>query len=363
MIWALPGARSCGLAEQVLVGRDARLALGLAGARALPDPLELALQRALAGLLLTLLLGQTLLLLLEPGRVVALPGDAVAAIELEDPAGDVVEEVAIVGDRHHGALVVLQEALEPGDRFGVQMVGRLVEQQEVGLLQQQPAERDPPPLAAGERGHVLIARRAAQRVHRDLERALQLPAVRGVDLLLQLGLLGHQRVHVGIGVGEFGRDLVEAVEQRLGRGDALHDVAEHVLLRIELRLLRQEADLGALGRPGLAGEILVEAGHDAQERRLAGAVDAEHADLGAGQERQRDVRPGPSCRQERSWSGAASRRCTDRRPWQSARGRPSAGCSRPGGPIKARSTTSALATASGRELLQAPERIASQRRP
>ena len=38
---------------------------------------------------------------------------------------------------------------------------------------------------------------------------------------------------------------------------ALHDVAQHVLRGVELRLLLQEADLDALGRPGLAGEIVV----------------------------------------------------------------------------------------------------------
>ena len=61
------------------------------------------------------------------------------------------------------------------------------------------------------------------------------------------------------------------------------------LFGIELRLLRQKADAGAVGRPGLAGEIVIEPGHDAQQRRFAGAVDPEHADLGARQERQRDV--------------------------------------------------------------------------
>ncbi len=218
MICAWPGARASAWLEQILIGGDPGLALGLAGARALADPFQLAGERALARLLLTLLLGQPLLLLLEPGRVVALPGDAAAAVELEDPARDVVEEVAVMRDRDHGALVVLQEPLEPGDRFGVQMVGRLIQQQQIGLRQQQPAERHPPPLAARERAHVLIARRAAERIHRDLDRALQLPPIDRVDLLLQLGLLGHQRIHVGIGIAEAGRDLVEPVEQRLGRG-------------------------------------------------------------------------------------------------------------------------------------------------
>ena len=87
------------LGEQLLVGVEAGLALGLAGPRRHPDPVELALQRPLALALGLLFLGQPGLLLLEPAGVVALIRNAVAAIELEDPAGDVVEEVAVVGDR------------------------------------------------------------------------------------------------------------------------------------------------------------------------------------------------------------------------------------------------------------------------
>ena len=40
---------------------------------------------------------------------------------------------------------------------------------------------------------------------------------------------------------------------------------------------------------GLTVYLGVDAGHDAQQRGLAGAVQAQHADLGAGEERQRDV--------------------------------------------------------------------------
>ena len=62
-----------------------------------------------------------------------------------------------------------------------------------------------------------------------------------------------------------------------------------VFFGIELRLLLEVADARTFGDPAFAGEILVDAGHDAQQRRLAGAVDAEHADLGVGVEGQMDV--------------------------------------------------------------------------
>ena len=88
---------------------------------------------SLSGNVLALVLGQARLLGLQPARVVALVGDPPPAVELEDPAGDVVEEVAIVGDRDDRALVILKMALEPRHRLGVEVVGRLVQQQQVGL--------------------------------------------------------------------------------------------------------------------------------------------------------------------------------------------------------------------------------------
>ena len=165
-----------------------------AGGRA--HPLELALEGLDPRLVLLLRLGELLALLVQPRGVVALPGDAVAAVQLEHPAGDVVQEVAVVGDDHHGPLVLAQVPLEPGHRLGVEVVGGLVQQQQVGLLQQQLAERDAAHLAAGQRLDLGVAGRAAQRVHRDLERAVQLPALLGVDLVLQRAHLVHQRGHL-----------------------------------------------------------------------------------------------------------------------------------------------------------------------
>src|SRR5713101_5299560 len=277
------------LGHHLLVGRDARLALGAPRMSALAHPFQFALQGAAARIRRFFLERQPLVLLLQPRGVVALPRDAGAAVELEDPAGHVVEEVAVVGDGHHGAGEFLEMALQPGHRFGVEMVGRFVEQQHVGLAQEQPAERHAAALAARQCLDLGLGRRAAQRVHGDLDRALEVPAVAGVDLLLQLGLLGDQLVHVGVGVGEGVRHLLEARQQTRHVAGAFHDVAQNVFLGVELGLLLQHADPGALGRPGLAGEIVVVAGHELEQGRFSGAVQAEHADFGARQEGQPDV--------------------------------------------------------------------------
>jgi hypothetical protein len=56
-----------------------------------------------------------------------------------------------------------------------------------------------------------------------------------------------------------------------------------------VRLLLEHADGRAGGERRLAAVLLVDSRHDPQQRRLAGAVVAEHADLGARKEGQRDV--------------------------------------------------------------------------
>ena len=263
-----------GLGEQGLVGRDSRLALGLAGAGRRPDPFQFALEDPLAGALLTFLLGQAFLFLFQPRGVVALVGDAAATVQFQDPPRDVVEEVAVVGDDHYRALVLLEEAFQPGYGLRVQVVGGLVQEQDTGTLEQQPAQRHPAPLAAGDRGHVGVPGRTAQGVHGDLQGALQLPAAGGVYAFLQLPLFGQQGGHrvVVHGLGETGADLVEAVEQRLGFAQPLHDVAFHVLGRVQPGLLFQVSHAHAFGGPRLAAEIRVQAGHDLEQRRLARAV-------------------------------------------------------------------------------------------
>ena len=60
--------------------------------------------------------------------------------------------------------------------------------------------------------------------------------------------------------------------------------------RVEHGLLLEEADARPRRELGDAGRRLLHAGHDPQQRRLAGPVRAEHADLRAREERQGDVR-------------------------------------------------------------------------
>ena len=172
--------------------------------------------------------------------------DAAAAVEFEYPTGHVVEEVAIVGDDQDRAGIVAQVALEPVHRLGVEMVGRFVEQQQFGLFEQQLAQRDAALLAAGEPIDRPVVGRAAERVHRLLDLAVEVPQVLRLDLVLQAGHLVRRLL------GIVHREVVVAVEDVLLGLDAEHDVFSHVERGLQGRLLRQVADTGAVGDETLA---------------------------------------------------------------------------------------------------------------
>src|SRR5262249_54551447 len=147
------------LIEQILISLDTGFRLRLPRFRTLTNPLALTHQRLESRLFALALDSEALFLLLKPRRIVSLVGNPLPSIELQNPTGDAVEKVAIVGHEHDGALVFFQMMLQPRDRLRIEMVGRLVEEQKVGCLEQQTAERDATLLAARELRHVRVAGR------------------------------------------------------------------------------------------------------------------------------------------------------------------------------------------------------------
>ncbi len=81
-----------------------------------------------------------------PGKKVARP-----AVELERRRRHRLEEPAVVRDEDHRRVERLQLALEPLEARDVEMVRRLVEQQQVGVAAERARERGARQLAAGER--------------------------------------------------------------------------------------------------------------------------------------------------------------------------------------------------------------------
>ena len=226
---------------QLLVSPQTRLLLGLTGFGRHPHPLQLALQSLAALGLLLFLQSQPLGLLVQPRRIVPLPGNALAAVQLQYPAGHIIQKVPVVRNGDNRSLILLQMRLQPLDTLGVQMVRGLVQKQHVGLPQKQSAQSHTTPLASGKGTHQRIGRRALKRVHRPLQLGIYFPAVHMVDLLGKLALPLDQRRHLLIGhrLHELHGNLV-VLRQNVHHllHSLLHNF-QHGLGRIHLRLLFQ----------------------------------------------------------------------------------------------------------------------------
>lgn len=95
---------------------------------------------------------QIILALLEVAAVVAGVGGHAAVLERGDVVDAGVHEGAVVTDDEYGAVVVSDKAAQPLDAFEVQVVGGLVEQQQVGMAQEELCQRDAHLPAARELG-------------------------------------------------------------------------------------------------------------------------------------------------------------------------------------------------------------------
>ena len=80
-----------------------------------------------------------------------------------------------MGDGDDRSLVLLKMHLQPLDRFSIQVVGGLIEQQDFRFLQKQAAQGDPSPFTTRKVLHHGVGFRAPQGIHGPLKPAVKIP--------------------------------------------------------------------------------------------------------------------------------------------------------------------------------------------
>jgi len=139
------------------------LGLRRARLRLAPDPLDLAAHER-RPLVLRLCLDREALGLREQKLlVVALVRVRLAAIDLDDPGRDAIEEVAIVRHDDQRAREAGEPRLEPLDRPRVEVVRRLVEREHIGLAEQRVRQGDAAALTDRQLADALVHARQLQR--------------------------------------------------------------------------------------------------------------------------------------------------------------------------------------------------------
>ena len=231
----------------------------------------LLLRRALALGLHPALRAQSL-----EGAVAARVAHQLRVVQMQCRGGDAIEEIAVVRDDDDRSRIAQQPALEPQDRVEVEMVGRLVEQQQLARREQRARQVQPHAPAARQR---VDRRRRLRRVEAQA---------------------GQQRARARLGarasrvepafVRERDRDAVARVlcrVQRLG-GRAQRLVAGDQEAPGRQRTRRQRLLEAHRRAPGLREVAAVGqrfAGKRGEQGRLAAAVAADQRDAFAGRDR------------------------------------------------------------------------------
>ncbi len=189
--------------------------------------------------------------------------------KLEHGGRDGLQEPAVVGDEDDGSVDRLELALQPLEVLDVQVVRRLVEEQEVGLARQDTRKGSSRHLASGERAErpVEVVLGEAEAAHRRCGVVAPAPAARVLEPRLSVGVPPKRDVVVCASRHR----LLEAPELGL-RLEQVARARERVLAECEIELERRalvvERDPGSLREGELSALQRRLADNRPQERRL-----------------------------------------------------------------------------------------------
>jgi hypothetical protein len=218
----------------------------------------------------------TLLQVGLPPDVVEVEGGAVG-VEMEHLVHHRVEQIDVVADDDEPAGIGAQVVAQPADGIGVEVVGRLVEQQRLRVGEQDPGELHAPPLPAGQRAQRLVEhpRRQAEVGADALRVRLRAVATEGGELLFEPAVAAEER-SVLRPLTQLDLCFLHRVQQLVDATRGQHPIPGDRVEVTGARVLRQVPDgRGALdragGRDALAGQDLAQCG-------LTGPVTPDEAD-------------------------------------------------------------------------------------
>ena len=215
-------------------------------------------------------------LLLNVKAVIAVVKHGLAVHDLHDALRHGVQEPAVMGNGQHRALKAQQIILQPFRGAHVQMVGRLVQQQDVGILKDESGQVYPGLLTARQRVKQLFPHggRDVQPVGHLGAADLGVVAPQHLEPVHQVVVLAEDGAVVGHAhqLFQLPHPLLHGVQARVRRG-------KHVLHRIPFGITR---DLGHQPQALAAGDVYVApvlgdlAGHQPEKRCLSRPVAPEN---------------------------------------------------------------------------------------
>ena len=194
-----------------------------------------------------------------------------------------------MGNCNHGTGVLGQVLLQPEDTLSIEVVGGLVQEEKIGLLEKQLTQRYTTLLTSRKVGNGSVGRWASQRIHCLLELRVKIPCICGINGFLKSAHFREKRIKICVRVRHCGRNLIESNDLVVNLPNTIADVFKDGLGFIEFRFLQQNSH----GIPRGQGRVTVRRGieprHNLENGRLTRTIGAHHADLRPGEEGHGDI--------------------------------------------------------------------------
>ncbi|MEJ2704867.1 MAG: hypothetical protein P8Z79_20715 [Sedimentisphaerales bacterium] len=214
--------------------------------------------------------------------VVARPDAGLSVLDLDDLARDSIQQIAVVANDDRGPAVVGEEFFEPLGGLQVEVIRRLVEQEQVGLEHQNLGQAETRQLASAECGCFCLVqvRLEAEGRQGHLDAGLVLVAARELEIVAQPVVL----LHLGVQGRAFEafhlvRDGVDGLLEPKNILDAGVHLLKDRALAAESRLLGQIPDAKTPTFNHLPHVRLDLSDDQLEDRAFAGAVGSDHADF------------------------------------------------------------------------------------
>ena len=159
-----------------------------------------------------------------------------AVIQFDDAGGDLVEQTAIVRDQQHTAAIIFEQPLQPLDCGKIEIVGRFVQDQHIGLGYQGLRQRN---TFARANGNIADACITVQ-IHKldgRLNTFLRCPSASSLELDLQGLHRLDQSIEISVRLRQFMRQFVVIGKQLAQAAQSADNFIKHSRTCIQLRLL------------------------------------------------------------------------------------------------------------------------------
>ena len=194
-----------------------------------------------------------------------------------------------MSDGNDSSCILLEVLLKPVDGFGIEVVGRLIKQQHIGLLQEKSAKCHTTTLTTREVLYRPFRRWTMEGIHCTVELGVNVPSIGGVDDVLQFSLTIHQFLHlvwvfVVLRQTKLVVDFVIFLEGVVDVLHTFHDVFLDGLFLVEWRVLWQVTNGVARCPYHLSLILLVNASDDFHQGGLTSTIQTHDTNLGSVEE-------------------------------------------------------------------------------